>query len=145
MWKLLGWPLALSAAVGAYWLHAEGQKRERALVDQLQVQQQLVAQVSNRLTVVEAQFALYRAKQEKDAKEREQRERELREPEHLGLRPPAAVDRPAPVSRTHPEVPEESTEDLQDDTRTRRGNSPGRSIGNGINTIIDRLREGLNN
>lgn len=145
MWKLLGWPLALSAAVGAYWLHAEGQKRERVLVDQLQVQQQLVAQVSNRLTVVEAQFALYRAKQEKETKERELRERELREPERVGLRPAPTVDRPAPVTRNHPEEPEESPEELQDDTRTRHGNSPGRSIGNGINTIIDRLREGLNN
>ena len=87
MWKLLGWPLAFAAALGAYWLQVRGQKRERALQDQLQIQQQLVAQASNRLTVVEAQYALYKAKQEKDAKEREMREREVRDVEHPVVRP----------------------------------------------------------
>lgn len=150
MWKLLGWPLAFAAAVGAYWLNAEGQKRERLLQSQLQVQQQLVAQVSNRLTVVEAQFSLYKAKQEREALERETRERETRErerdfqPERTGVRPlvnerqPPTHSAPAePVEPIPQEVPEES--------RTRRGNNPVKNIGDGINTIIDRLRGGLNN
>jgi hypothetical protein len=148
MWKLLGWLVAFAAAAGAYWLQAEGHKREHALQDQLQIQQQLVAQVSNRLTVVEAQFNIYRAKQEKDSKERElrERERDVREPEHLSPRAPVATEHAAPTNRPQPEVINEEVDDAaREETRTRRGASPGRSIGNGINTIIDRLREGLNN
>jgi hypothetical protein len=145
MWKLLGWPLAFAAAVGAYWLQSAGQKRERALQDQLQSQQQLVAQVSNRLTVVEAQFSIYRAKQEKDAREREMRERESREPDHSISRTPIASERPASSVRPQQEPLEEPTEEMREEARTRRGASPGRSIGNGINSIIDRLRDGLNN
>ena len=144
MWKLLGWPLAFAAAVGAYWLHTEGQKRERALQDQIQTQQQLVAQVSNRLAVVEAQFSIYRAKQEKEAKERELHEREAREPDRQSLRTPAISERPS-SNRPQAEPSEDETVDSKEETRPRRTTSPGRSIGNGINTIIDRLREGFNN
>jgi hypothetical protein len=145
MWKLLGWPLALAATVGAYWLHLEGQKRERVLQGQLHIQQQLVAQVSNRLTVVEAQFAIYRTKQEKDIKERELREREERDAERPGLRPTEQVN------RAQAEPAEEESEALPDDARARRNNTnhnnnnSGRSIGDGINTLIDRLRNGLGN
>ncbi len=145
MWKLLGWPLAFAAAVGAYWLHVQGQKRERALQDQLQVQQQLVAQVSNRLTVVEAQYAIYRAKQETDAKERELREREVRESDHGAPRTPVASEHPPAANRTPAEPYEEPLDETREDTRPRRNASPARSIGNGINSIIDRLRDGFNN
>jgi hypothetical protein len=144
MWKLLGWPLAFAAAVGAYWLHTQGLKRERILQAQLQVQQQLVAQVSNRLTVVEAQFFLYKAKQERDALERETRERELREPDRSVVRPVISERlQPAQTQTSEPLEEEQSAE--TEEHRQRRGNNPGRSIGDGINTIIDRLRGGLNN
>lgn len=146
MWKLLGWPLAFAAAVGAYWLHAEGQKRERVLQAQLQIQQQLVAQVSNRLTVVEAQFSLYKAKQEREALERETRDRERErdfQPERTGVRPVANERQPPPY--TAPEPAEEMPQETPEDQRTRRGNNPVKNIGDGINTIIDRLRGGLNN
>lgn len=146
MWKLLGWPLAFAAAVGAYWLHVQGQKRERVLLDQLQVQQQLVAQVSNRLTVVEAQYSIYRAKQEKEAKERELREREVREVDHSAPRTPVASEHPATSSNRPASEPyEEPLDENREDTRPRRNASPARSIGNGINSIIDRLRDGFNN
>ncbi|MFO1370124.1 MAG: hypothetical protein U1F46_14110 [Marinagarivorans sp.] len=145
MWKLLGWPLAFAAALGAYWLQVQGQKRERALQDQLQIQQQLVAQVSNRLTVVEAQYALYKAKQEKDAKEREMREREVRDVEHPVARPPVASEHTPSPGRAPAEPYEEPLDESREDTRSRRNASPARSIGNGINSIIDRLRDGFIN
>lgn len=145
MWKLLGWPLAFAAALGAYWLHVQGQQRERALQEQLQVQQQLVAQVSNRLTVVEAQYAIYRAKQEKEAKEREIRERELREADHTAPRAPVASEHTPASGRTPPEPYQEPLDETREEDRPRRNASPARSIGNGINSIIDRLRDGFNN
>ncbi len=145
MWKLLGWPLAFAAAAGAYWLHVDGQKRERALQDQLQVQQQLVAQVSNRLAVVEAQFSTYRIRQEKEAKEREQREREARQSDFCAPRTPVANEHPPAKARAPTEPYEEPVDEMREEERPRNNASPARSIGNGINSIIDRLRDGFNN
>ena len=139
MWKLLGWPLAFAAVVGAYWLQVQNQKHEQVLKEQIQVQQQLVAQVSNRLAVVEAQFSTYRLKQEKEAKEREH---ELdRDRPHA----PLVNERPAVNSHPSADPLDEEPTETREEPRSRRTSNPGRSIGNGINSIIDRLRDGFNN
>lgn len=144
MLKYLGWLMAITALVGAYWVFVQGQKRELALQQQLQTQQQLVAQVSNRLAVVEAQFSQYKLKQEREAREREQREREWRERD-AGLRPGAVSERPvAPPRPAAPEAEPLEEEPVREEP-PRRNSNPARSIGDGINNLLDRLRGGFGN
>ncbi|HMW48907.1 MAG TPA: hypothetical protein PKC70_11470, partial [Cellvibrionaceae bacterium] len=60
-------------------------------------------------------------------------------------RTPVASEHPPAANRTPAEPYEEPLDETREDTRPRRNASPARSIGNGINSIIDRLRDGFNN
>lgn len=148
MWKYLGWPLAGAAIVGAYIIYAQGAKREAALQAELTEAQQLVAQVSNRLAVVEAQFNTYKITQDRDMRElREKlnRDKDLSGNASWRTSEPAVEKRPATIA---PAVTPEEQENAQrrEDYRTHRPTSNnGRSIGEGINSLLDRIRDGFNN
>ncbi len=142
MMRYLGWVLAFAGLIGTYWVFEQGRKREIALLLELQAQQQLVAQVSNRLAVVEAQYANYKQKQEREAREREQRERELRERD-LGARTAPSYEKPVTTSSRPVAPPEETLEEAPREEPVRRSGG-GRSLGDGINSLIDRLRDSFN-
>lgn len=141
MWKYFGWPLALAAVIGAYVVYSQGATREAALRFQLQESEQLVVQVSNRLAVVEAQFNTYKL-----AQEREARERQLRERDNFSSNIPVRTNDAQTEKHSATTDPvAEPIDARRDDTKNRRTSTAGRSIGEGINSLLDRLRGSFSN
>ena len=150
MWKYLGWPVAMAIMTYAYVLHLQSQRHRADLRAELNESQQLVAQVSNRLTLVEAQFSTFKLVQEREAKERQQRDKELAaaataaarapEPNNEKRRPSAPALNSA---KTAPREPDERTPPQQQAADQNAG--PGRSIGAGVKSLLNRLRGGSNN
>lgn len=141
MWKYLGWPLAVAAVAGAYFVYQTSASREAVISQQLQDAQALNVQLSNRLAVVEAQYNVYRLAQEREARERLMREREV----NYRAVEPGLEKLPVTTAPVEPQEPDQAAPVKREDPHGRRAGGSGKSIGEGVNSLLDRIRNGLSN